>query len=109
MQRNSRRSLTTVIVFVLVSFTVAFSQIAGVDDTTSTPIEGAGHNYLKLLTETVSPANGSLNLHIEFRPLKDGALLCRFPWTTTRDPSIICSRPYRASPALRYGLPIRAP
>jgi hypothetical protein len=31
-------------------------QINNVGDDTSTPIEGAGHDYLKMLSETVNPA-----------------------------------------------------
>lgn len=33
-------------------------------NTTSPPISGAGHDYVKLLSETVSPANGSLSLRL---------------------------------------------
>lgn len=33
-------------------------------DTTSTPVPGAGHNYLGILNETVNPANGSLSVRI---------------------------------------------
>ena len=34
----------------------AHGQITNVDDTTSTPIEGAGHDYIKAMNETVNPA-----------------------------------------------------
>jgi hypothetical protein len=40
------------------------AQITNVDDTTSTPIAGAGHDYIHLLSETVNPANGSVSLRI---------------------------------------------
>jgi len=40
-------------------------QINNVGDDTSTPIEGAGHNYIKMLSETVNPANGSLSIRIQ--------------------------------------------
>jgi len=39
--------------------------ILNVDDTTSTPIPGAGHDYIHMLSETVNPANGSVSLRIE--------------------------------------------
>jgi RHS repeat-associated protein len=32
----------------------------------STPIPGSGHDYIHLLSETVDPASGSVNLHIDF-------------------------------------------
>lgn len=41
------------------------AQVANVDDTTSTPIEGAGHDYIHQLSETVNPANGSMSLRIQ--------------------------------------------
>ncbi|MGH9325132.1 MAG: hypothetical protein ACRD2B_00370, partial [Terriglobia bacterium] len=34
-------------------------------DQTSTPIPGAGHDYIHMLTETVNPANGSVSLRIQ--------------------------------------------
>jgi RHS repeat-associated protein len=44
---------------------VARAQISSVNDTTSTPVPGSGHDYIKMLNETVSPANGSVSLRIE--------------------------------------------
>ena len=41
------------------------AQVTQVNDTTSTPVEGAGHNYIKLLSESVNPANGSVSLRIQ--------------------------------------------
>ena len=43
----------------------AFGQMIAVTNSTSTPIPGAGHDYLKLLSETVNPANGSLSLRLQ--------------------------------------------
>ena len=40
----------------LVAGPAAHGQITNVDDTTSTPIEGAGHDYIKAMNETVNPA-----------------------------------------------------
>jgi hypothetical protein len=41
------------------------AQITNVTDDTSTPIPGAGHDYIHLLSETVNPANGSVSLRIQ--------------------------------------------
>jgi len=40
------------------------AQITDVNNSTSTPTPGAGHNYLGTLNETVDPANGSLSLRL---------------------------------------------
>jgi hypothetical protein len=40
------------------------AQITTVTNSTSTPIPGAGHDYIHLLSEIVDPANGSLSLRI---------------------------------------------
>jgi RHS repeat-associated protein len=40
-------------------------QILNVADDTSTPIPGAGHDYIKSLSETVNPANGSVSIRIQ--------------------------------------------
>lgn len=44
----------------------ASAQVTNIGDTTSTPVPGAGHDYIHLLSETVNPANGSVSLRIEF-------------------------------------------
>jgi hypothetical protein len=44
---------------------VARGQILNVTDTTSTPVPGAGHDYIKMLNETVNPANGSVSIRIQ--------------------------------------------
>ena len=41
------------------------AQITTVDSTPSTPVEGAGHDYIHFLSETVNPSNGSISLRIE--------------------------------------------
>src|SRR5271154_7424104 len=51
--------------FALFLTRVAKCQILNVGDDTSTPIEGAGHDYIKMLSETVNPANGSVSLRIQ--------------------------------------------
>jgi hypothetical protein len=42
-----------------------YAQITGVTDATSTPIQGAGHDYIKMLNEPVNPANGSVSLRVQ--------------------------------------------
>jgi hypothetical protein len=42
----------------------AHAQIPPSSDTTSTPIPGAGHNYLGGPAETVNPSNGSVSIRI---------------------------------------------
>src|SRR5882762_2025433 len=41
------------------------AQVNNVTDDTATPIEGAGHDYIKMLSETVNPASGSVSLRIQ--------------------------------------------
>src|ERR1700722_1038517 len=43
----------------------AQAQINNVGDDTAAPIEGAGHDYIKMLSETVNPANGLVSLRIQ--------------------------------------------
>jgi RHS repeat-associated protein len=50
-------------VFLLVS--AGQCQILNVGDDTSTPIEGAGHDYLKMMSETVDPGSGSVSIRIQ--------------------------------------------
>ncbi len=54
----------------LLTFYVS-AQVPNVDNFTSTPIPGAGHDYIHLPSETVNPANGSLSIRIEI-PLPSG-------------------------------------
>jgi RHS repeat-associated protein len=51
--------------FLAFSGSVAWGQITGVTDATSTPVQGAGHDYIKILNETVNPANGSVSLRVQ--------------------------------------------
>lgn len=48
----------------------AMAQITTINDTTSTPVEGVGHDYIKMLSETVNPANGSVSLRIQLPTAK---------------------------------------
>jgi hypothetical protein len=47
-------------------FSTAHGQVTSdVNNNTSRPIPGAGHDYIKMLTETVNPSSGSLSLRIQ--------------------------------------------
>jgi hypothetical protein len=61
------RTAIAVIIFLIAPFSLC-AQITDVTNSTSTPISGAGHDYIKLLSETVDPANGSLSLRMETSP-----------------------------------------
>jgi len=62
-RRNFAVSMLFTCMF-LVANPAARGQLANVDDATSTPIEGVGHDYIKALSETVNPASGSVSLRI---------------------------------------------
>jgi RHS repeat-associated protein len=49
----------------LFSLGPSFAQVTNVTDVESTPIPGAGHDYLHMLDETVNPANGSVSVRIK--------------------------------------------
>ena len=55
----------------LVATPAARAQLTNVDDATAVPIEGAGHDYIKALSDTVNPANGSVSLRINL-PIPKG-------------------------------------
>jgi hypothetical protein len=63
MLRTSLRELL-IICFLLVPAAVR-AQITNIGDDTSVPISGVGHDYIKMLDETVNPANGSVSLRIQ--------------------------------------------
>ncbi len=54
------------------------SQITNVTNDQSTPIPGAGHDYIKMLNETVNPANGSVSLRLNVPMPKGRALSIPF-------------------------------
>src|SRR5438093_9970 len=56
--------IPTALAFCTLAARPARGQITNLSDVTSTPIPGAGHNYLGVLNETVNPANGSVSLRI---------------------------------------------
>jgi hypothetical protein len=58
-----RLSFIAASIFTLIPFGLR-AQIANVTASTSTPTPGVGHDYVKLLSETVDPATGSLSLRL---------------------------------------------
>ncbi|MGH9356433.1 MAG: hypothetical protein ACRD10_09915, partial [Terriglobia bacterium] len=59
----------------LIVFTVScWGQVISASSDQSTPIPGAGHDYIHMLTETVNPADGSLSVRIHV-PVPKGRLL----------------------------------
>src|SRR6266446_3912648 len=58
-----RTLVLSLVVFVLVR--PAYSQVLSIDDTTTPQTPGVGHDYIKMLGETVNPANGSVSLRID--------------------------------------------
>src|SRR5208283_1585603 len=59
------KSLLCSVCLLLLSAPFLSAQILNVTNATSTPIPGAGHDYIKMLTETVNPANGSVSIRIQ--------------------------------------------
>lgn len=61
-----RRPLVAGLAFVAVSFSsVARAQITNVTAEQAPPVPGAGHDYIKLFSETVNPGTGSVSIRIE--------------------------------------------
>jgi YD repeat-containing protein len=64
--REYRKSCA--VLFILVLFSAlprSWAQMTNVTDVTSTPVPGAGHDYIGVLSETVNPANGAVSLRIQ--------------------------------------------
>jgi hypothetical protein len=62
---SSPHRLLLLAVFILYSGLSGWSQITNVANDTSTPIPGAGHDYIKMLSETVNPSNGSVSIRVQ--------------------------------------------
>jgi YD repeat-containing protein len=54
------------------------AQITNVDNTTSTPVEGVGHDYIHFLSETVVPSSGMVSLRIQLPTLKGRGMILPF-------------------------------
>jgi RHS repeat-associated protein len=50
----------------LLSGGTSFAQTVNLGDDVSRPIPGSGHDYIHLLSETVSPSNGNVEIKIQF-------------------------------------------
>jgi YD repeat-containing protein len=59
--------------------TICGAQIVAPSDTVASPIPGVGHDYIKMLSETVNPENGAVNLNIAI-PTPPGRQL-NFPFS----------------------------
>jgi RHS repeat-associated protein len=68
--RTSLQFLSAVCLFTIVASS-AVAQISQVSSATSTPSPSSGHDYIKMLNETVNPALGSVSVRIEI-PLPKG-------------------------------------
>ncbi|MFZ1971656.1 MAG: RHS repeat-associated core domain-containing protein [Candidatus Acidiferrales bacterium] len=61
-----RRSLIVGLLLFAVSFgPAAHAQVTSPPDITNKPIPGVGHDYIHMLSETVNPADGTVNLKID--------------------------------------------
>ena len=49
----------------LITASISLAQIDTVNNSTSTPVPGAGHNYIGSLNETVDPGTGSVSVRID--------------------------------------------
>src|SRR6266700_6697133 len=74
-QLGTMPSTVLVLAGVLLFTLTAYAQIPNVNNMASTPHPGDGHDYIKFLSETVNPANGSVSVRIEApAPQQRGAL-----------------------------------
>ena len=62
--RSLHRHVLATIAFLLAG-TGTFAQITGVSNDQATPIPGVGHDYVKMLSETVQPSNGQLSIRVD--------------------------------------------
>ena len=81
------RLFVTILFCFLVTFSVlalsSSAQLTNVSSDQATPIPGAGHDYIRMLSETVNPASGSISLRIQ-TPVPSGRGL-RIPFTFSYD------------------------
>ena len=70
----ARFAVSPFLPFIFLFALSSVAQITNVTNTTSTPIPGAGHDEIKMLSETVNPANGSVAIRLNM-PVPPGRLL----------------------------------
>ena len=68
-------------VFFHLFLTLGQSQVENVPDVLSTPVPGSGHDYIKLLNETVDPSTGSVSLRIDVPTTGSRGLTLPFRFT----------------------------
>jgi hypothetical protein len=73
------------ILLVLLAVTFCFApfahaQITNVTNDQATPIPGAGHDYIKMLSETVQPSNGQLSIRIDVPTLPGRGITIPFAY-----------------------------
>ena len=51
--------------FAVLAAPPGWGQVRNVTDDQATPTPGAGHDYIRMLTETVNPANGALSVRVQ--------------------------------------------
>ena len=66
--------------FALFALSSAHAQNTNVTNDQATPIPGVGHDYVKMLNETVNPANGSVSLRIDMSAPKARKLSIPYAW-----------------------------
>jgi hypothetical protein len=96
-QCNFRRNYVIWIGFIVLFARMAYGQITNVTDDQSAPTPGVGHDYVKMLTETVNPANGSVSLRIQV-PMPPGRKLA-IPFAFTYDSNGV-NHPASGAPAI---------
>ena len=79
--RTTRFCVAFFFVAIFFACSAVRAQVTTVNNTTSTPIPGAGHDYVHLLSETVNPSNGSVSLHIEIPTAKARGFTIPFSFT----------------------------
>jgi hypothetical protein len=88
--RSSRPALSTLLfAFVTVLAPACHAQLPPISSTTSTPIPGAGHDYLSGPAETVNPANGSVSIRIPVVIPPSRGITLPFSFSTTPTASTI--------------------
>jgi hypothetical protein len=77
--RFSAKCLSSLfLLLLLITAPFLFSQITQVTDDQTTPIAGAGHNYIQSANETVNPANGSVSFRLDAGAPKNRGLTLPF-------------------------------
>ena len=64
--------------FLCLTVSVGRGQITNVTNDQATPTPGVGHDYIRMLSETVNPANGSVSLRIQVPTTKGRGLTIPF-------------------------------